>query len=136
MDKITQEKGMNISKYVYEVFNTSEGLLKKIVKTKTAYMNVVLFEYGGTTSKSNIEEITDWISIDKIIPDKEVVALGYQDEIHIGYIEETKCEDEYQLLEDVTHWKPKPLTLKERVYLFNDDRNYSVQNAYGGGGKK
>lgn len=43
------------------------------------------------------------------IPEKQVIAIGYQNECLVGYIHETEggdfeCEDDSQLLEDVTHF--------------------------------
>ena len=57
----------------------------------------------------------EWIKVDlNKLPDKECLAIGYQNEMLIGYIREDSevgiaCEDDFQLLTDVTHYcYPKP----------------------------
>jgi hypothetical protein len=57
----------------------------------------------------------EWINVDENnLPKMEVLALGYQKEILIGYIkigtawEGLICESEHEILIKVTHWMPKP----------------------------
>jgi len=55
----------------------------------------------------------EWISVKDRLPKKECLAIGYQDEMIIGWLgEETyggfTCESGDEQLTDVTHWMPLP----------------------------
>jgi hypothetical protein len=50
-----------------------------------------------------------WISVEDQEPDNEVLAIGYQGEMLIGYVGkdesgEWTCESNDTVLEEVTHW--------------------------------
>lgn len=50
-----------------------------------------------------------WISVADKEPDTEVLALGYQDEMLIGYVSQNEdgdwfCESEDSIIEEVTHY--------------------------------
>ncbi len=53
-----------------------------------------------------------WISIKDQQPEGEVLAIGYQHEMIIGYVSEDGsswiCENDNEVLGDVSHWMPLP----------------------------
>ena len=57
-----------------------------------------------------------WISVKEEPPKGEVLALGFQDEILLGYVEkdgnEYICESEGEMLSNVTHYITKEDLLK------------------------
>ncbi|RIV20361.1 hypothetical protein DYU11_20125 [Fibrisoma montanum] len=57
-----------------------------------------------TTRQPNIE----WVDITQKQPDREVLAIGYQEEMLVGYCyqqgDQYVCEAEGVVLERVTHW--------------------------------
>ncbi|MCP4991566.1 MAG: DUF551 domain-containing protein [Colwellia sp.] len=111
--------------YVYSVLNAVDGVIKELKEIEKIHTNSVRFTDQTTSFKSDIMEVDKWISIKEITPEDEVIALGYQDEITIGYIRDFMCENESFILEDVTHWKPKPFTINERIDVFNEE--YSLE---------
>jgi len=61
-----------------------------------------------------------WISVKNRLPDTEVLAIGYQNEMIIGYISPHDeqgfiCENDNELLEYVTHWMPLPKPPQDEV---------------------
>ena len=59
-----------------------------------------------------------WVSVKDRLPEKAVLALGFQNEMIIGYVCEDLnkgwiAENENELLFDVTHWMPLPEPPKE-----------------------
>ena len=55
----------------------------------------------------------EWIKITDEVPEKEVIAIGFQQEIIIGYISGDEmvgyeCENDHELLEKITHWMSLP----------------------------
>lgn len=54
----------------------------------------------------------EWISVKDQLPEGECIAIGYQNEVMIGYINETvgwiQCENDHEVLTHVTHWMPLP----------------------------
>lgn len=55
----------------------------------------------------------EWISVKDKEPDSEVIAIGYQNEMIIGYVSKLEdgdfcCESDGAFLSDVTHWMPLP----------------------------
>jgi hypothetical protein len=105
--------------YIYSILRTTTGDVLELKVIKEIYVNTVLFTDGTTQMKSMLKEVDNWIPLEDCVPDFEVMALGYQDEILIGYICGNECESENEILEKVTHWRPKPLTIKEHKVLFN-----------------
>jgi hypothetical protein len=62
-----------------------------------------------------------WKDITKEDPKGEVLAIGYQDEMLIGYCTEGDqggwtCESDNKILHDVTHW----IDLKDLIKLRNN----------------
>ena len=103
-----------------------------------------LIEYfsGGDAAKSLAESISDqrfvealknapvvdmgslrrvgWVPVTEILPDGECIAIGYQNEMLIGWVYEDKnsetgyaAESESEILREVTHWMPLPEPPKE-----------------------
>jgi hypothetical protein len=99
--------------YVYSTLNTTKGELKTLKEIEEIHINTVRFTDQTTQMKSMLREVDDWIPIEQHEPNKEVIALGYQDEIIIGWISGNVCENDGEMLEEVTHWKPKPFTPSE-----------------------
>ena len=99
--------------YVFEILRTTEGDIKTLKEIEEIHTNSVRFTDQTTNGKSMIQEVDEWISLDKHEPEQEVIALGYQDEMIIGYIGGGECESEGTILEEVTHWRPKPFTPSE-----------------------
>lgn len=55
----------------------------------------------------------EWISVKDELPKKECIAIGYQNEMIIGWIGNNGiygfvCESDGEQLTDVTHWMPLP----------------------------
>jgi hypothetical protein len=55
----------------------------------------------------------NWISVKDRLPDGECIAIGEQDLIMIGYLEYVSrkgwiCENDFEVLERITHWMPLP----------------------------
>ena len=54
----------------------------------------------------------EWIRVTDEFPHEKCLAIGYQNEIIIGYVakKENKfiCENDNEILENVTHWMPLP----------------------------
>jgi len=55
----------------------------------------------------------NWIKVEDQMPKKECLAIGYQNEIIIGYIGKDAggqffCENDHEMLDKVTHWMPLP----------------------------
>ena len=98
---------------IYSILRTTEGELKTLKEIEEIHTNTVRFTDGTTQMKSMLREVDDWISLNGDEPDQEVMALGYQEGIIIGWICDTNCENDGELLEDVTHWRPKPFTPSE-----------------------
>lgn len=66
------------------------------------------------------QEERRWIPVTERLPDGECIALGYQNEMLIGYIGDSEysdtgyaAESDGEHLSDVTHWMPLPDTPKE-----------------------
>ena len=100
--------------WVYSIINSTEGKLRTLKQIDESYVNTVLFTDGSTQQKSMIEY--DWVSINEANPQTEVIAIGYQQEMLIGWIDQfnTACESDGQLLDDVTHWRYKPEPPKQQ----------------------
>ena len=53
-----------------------------------------------------------WISVEERLPEGECLALGWQNEMLIGYVGRSgggyACESDGEYLIDVTHWMPLP----------------------------
>ena len=67
------------------------------------------------TSDKASEENKRWISVFDMVPSGECIALGYQNEIIIGYVGDSglsetgyAAENACEFLSDVTHWMPLP----------------------------
>lgn len=106
--------------YVFDTLNTTKGKLKILKEIEEIHTNSVRFTDQSTSFKSNLEEVNEWISLEEHEPNKEVIALGYQDEMLIGWISGNTCESDGEVLEEVTHWRPKPFSINERRQVFND----------------
>lgn len=101
---------------------------KRIICSKSINVDEhsVMFDDGKVYRKVKLSEVTDWISIKDIVPTGDVIGLGFNDEMIMGYIDARNdsniyCENESQLLSDITHWKPKPLTPLQRKLILNLD---------------
>ena len=100
--------------YCHEIIFSLQNPERRIFRILSEiYTNTVLFEDGTTGLKSSIREINEWIEVEFHLPDKEVIAVGYQGEILVGYIGPDgkggySCESDHEVLENVTHWRPKP----------------------------
>lgn len=105
--------------YVYSIVKTENGDLKTVKEIEEIHANSVRFTDKTTQMKSMLREVDGWIPIEQGEPQREVIALGYQSEMLIGYISGTVCESDGQCLYDVTHWRPKPFTHKQIMEVFN-----------------
>ncbi len=58
-----------------------------------------------------------WISVEERLPERECLAIGWQDEMLIGNVYRSgagyACESDGEYLMDVTHWMPLPEPPKE-----------------------
>lgn len=70
---------------------------------------------GGVT-------VQQWIPVTERLPKGECIALGYQNEMLIGYIGDSEysdtgyaAENDGEHLSDVTHWMPLPEPPKEET---------------------
>lgn len=64
--------------------------------------------------------IRKWIPVTERLPDRECIAIGYQNEMLIGYISKNRysktgfsAEGAEEYLGEVTHWMPLPEPPKE-----------------------
>lgn len=105
--------------YVYCVYNTTAGELKTLKQIEEVHPNTVKLTDGDTCPKSLLREVDEWIRIEDCEPECEVIALGYQSEMLMGYIYGNTCESGDAILEEVTHWKPLPFTPKQLKNIFN-----------------
>ena len=70
--------------------------------------------------KDGIKGTGNWIPVTERLPDRECIAIGYQNEMVIGYISENRysktgfsVEGAGEYLGEVTHWMPLPEPPKE-----------------------
>lgn len=69
---------------------------------------------------SDFMEAKRWIPVTERLPDRECIAIGYQNEMLIGYISKNRysktgfsAEGAEEYLGEVTHWMPLPEPPKE-----------------------
>ena len=111
--------------YVYSTTRTAIGLTKTLMEIESIHPNTVTFTDHTTQLKSMLMEVDEWINVREHVPTGEVIALGYQDEMLIGCVHGPNiefgwsCTGDSELLEGVTHWRPKPFTLREAKSVFN-----------------
>ena len=87
---------------------------------------MVVFEGGQTLpmKREFLSEVDEWIDVKDVKPKTIVLAVDYQDEIIAGYICNSlngyfECENESELLNEVTHWRPLPFTPKQLKEILN-----------------
>lgn len=105
-----------------ELINILRGWHKFLTRTGRSHERNV----QALTEAADVLEQGKWISVEDRLPDREVLAAnfakgtyGYKEYI-VGYVEAVKCaepdwyrgkyyaDNDYEILDNVTHWMPLP----------------------------
>jgi hypothetical protein len=109
-DEVAKNKGYDnfnvIDWYAEDYRLNDQGL---IGKAEEIFYKEAAELYAQEVAKDAMQ----WISVKERLPEKECIAIGYQNEILIGYVSSINgyiCETDHETLTHVTHWmeKPKP----------------------------
>ena len=102
-------KWIKKDKVVWSCLNTTRGMHRTIQTIEEVHVNTVRFVSGTTQQKCMLEQITKWIPIKEYEPVGEVLCLNSYDDWLIGWYDPdaNRCENEHELMDDITHWMPK-----------------------------
>ena len=107
LDPKTTEQAFKEIKY-YNGFNGKDAALE-------AFEDACVLAAEALRAQRN----SGWISVKDRLPENECIAIGFQQEIIIGYIDKDAiyggylAENEQHMLREVTHWMPLPEPPKE-----------------------
>ena len=80
----------------------------------------VVIKYARCLIERIEAAVPRWISVEERLPEGECIAIGWQDEMLIGYVYRSgtgyACESDGEYLMDVTHWMPLPEPPKEGAH--------------------